>query len=46
MKTYDEFKKDWFGGLPADNGLAMPDLLEYFCECDYKRYVGDWKESL
>jgi hypothetical protein len=48
--TFEEFKKDWYSKLPkhTPRELELPenvkkDLHEYFCQCDYKRYTGEWK---
>ena len=50
IKTYEEFRKDWYAkattsmdGIPI---IEIESIMEYFCECDYKRYTGEWKESL
>ena len=48
MKTYDEFKTEWLAKCDTseDNFVVNDELLEWFCECDYKRYTGEWKETL
>jgi hypothetical protein len=50
--TFEEFKKDWYSKLPkhTPRELELPehvknDLHEYFCECDYKRYTGEWSRE-
>lgn len=52
--TYEEFRKDWYSKLPEETqkerrsyfSMDMEEILEHFCECDYKRHTGEWKESL
>lgn len=47
--TYEDFKKDWLSRIDKsdENGIIVSDeLLEYFCQCDYKRYTGEWKVTL
>ena len=48
-KTYEEFRTEWYSKLPekTPKELELPvnvevELTEYFCECDYKRYTGEW----
>lgn len=48
--TYEEFRKDWYSKLSElELGYPyrgpMPGILEYFCECDYKRYTGEWDKD-
>ena len=48
--SFEEFKKQWYERLPKESQSVQPDLpehvlndlREYFCECDYKRYTGEW----
>ena len=45
--SFEEFKKQWYERLPKDMKVDLPehvhnDLMEYFCECDYKRHTGEW----
>lgn len=50
--TYEEFKADWYSYLPktTPRELRLPEsveitLREYFCECDYRRYTGEWSRE-
>ena len=48
--SFEEFKKQWHERLPKKSESGLPelpehvhnDLMEYFCECDYKRHTGEW----
>lgn len=52
--TYEEFKKDWYAKLPEETqkerksmfSMDMEEILEDFCEHDYKRYTGELKDNL
>lgn len=40
--TYEEFREQWYAKCPKDMELHDLDIVEYFCQCDYKRYTGEW----
>lgn len=49
--TYEEFRKDWFEKCEESISQVKPlgiteNIKEYFCQCDYKRYTGEWQETL
>jgi uncharacterized short protein YbdD (DUF466 family) len=52
MKPYEQFRKEWMDKAAEvdknkgpDEFVAWPSLLEFFCECDYKRYTGEWESN-
>ncbi len=46
--TFEEFKANWFSKTNAaeQENFISEELALYFCECDYKRYTGEWVETL
>lgn len=48
-KTYEEFRADWYAMCPNNpefEYLNSTGLREYFCECDYRRYLSGNKQEL
>lgn len=45
-KTYKEFREVWLASVMYEPTYYFPELVEYFCECDYKRYTGEWNNTL
>ena len=46
--TYEEFKADWLKNVTevTMDGMKMSEsVIEYFIECDYKRYTGEWSKD-
>jgi hypothetical protein len=46
--TFEEFRVKWYEQCNLNPAIenSIPGLSDYFCECDYKRYTDDWKETL